>query len=812
MSAFEDCIRSAVASGKIKQKKGDEALEAYEQAIAAGVAEGLSEQAARDAAGLKAVETMGARTQARKWEKINELRKQHALYQRMMASTDKVETLRDITDEVDIAIDRVRNLMHSQLNDFIERSRPRAAGLITPVRHLDDIVYASYGKVKQPEARELAESISHVMDFGRKLANREGASIPDNKNVRIPQMHSTLKVRRIKPTIGESKITWVDDHLEALDWEIMRYHGEKIPVNERRAVLERVFDTIASWGDDKIQPGIPNERLTERLAAQRFLYYKDADAWLRMNKKYGEGNLFEQTIGMVETMARNIALMEKFGPNPAASVNFMFKAAQKKAAEQSLAPGLSGKAKSPKAKVDKAIADFIQAYNMQSRNLVNADESKLVNIAGNMRTFVAATRLTGAYLANLGDFAIMKHTALMNNLPLTGHIRTYMKLFVPNKAGRTAAIRAGLGAESATSLAMALQRVVGPLEGGAFVKRMADVVFRSSLLTPHNQAAKWASGMETMGMFADLRKTKFEDLPMVDEFIARGITKEDWDLFRSQAVHDEAGFHLLRPIDLFNKEGRVNRRVAEKFMDYTLDMMRYMVPSADSRVLATLGHTVDPRTWRGQLWKSASMFMAFPTTIMMVHGRNGLRQATGWGRLKYLSTFFLMLTVGGAFVTQMKELAKGRDPLDMTTGQFWLRAALNGGSFGMAGDAILGPGSLTDLASGANVRFAQEVKDIIKAGEKRIQQMIEGERLDPDLERKLVQFFGRNGPWIWQMRMLMERNVLDELLKEADPQAYRRLRQMEKRRERELGQESWWGVGEDSPRRGPDFGAALGSR
>jgi hypothetical protein len=653
----------------------------------------------------------------------------------------------------------------------------------------------------------MADSLENLKEFFRKLANREGASIPENKNARMLQSHSTIKVRRIEKTIDASKRRWIDDHLRTLDWNVMEYHGEKIPVHKREEVLGKVFDTIASFGDANIQPGILNQRLTERLAAQRFLYYKDADSWIEMNKLYGEGNLFEQTVGMIEGMSRTIALMEKFGPNPSASVNFMLKAAKNKAASQSLTPGLNTRKKTPSAKVDKAVSDFIEQYKFLSRNLPNSDESRLATYGGNTRTFVSGTLLTGAYLANLGDFSIMKHTALMNNLPITGHTRTYLKLFVPSKANRQMAIRAGLAMESATQMAGALQRVVGPLEGGAWTKRAADVVFRSSLLTPHNQAAKWTAGIEMMGLFADLRNARFADLPMAEQLSARGISEADWDMFRALPVHDEAGFHLLRPIDLFAKGGK-DARVAERFMDYIFDIQRFMVPSAGARELSTLGHTADPRTWRGQLWKSASMFMAFSATIMMRHIGKGLREASLGGKVKYLSSLILMLTAGGAFVTQAKELAKGRDPLDMTTGTFWLRAALNGGSFGIAGDAILGQGSLTDLAAGGNVKFLQDMKELGKAGEKFIEQSLSGEKIDPDLRRKLVQTFGRYGPWIWQMRLLMERTVFDEMLRQADPQAYKRLRQLEQRREKELGQKPWWGVGQDP--RAPDFGAAIG--
>jgi len=815
MSAFENCIRSAQASGKIKQKKADEALGAFADAVAEGLASGLSEGAARVAAGMKAMETMGARTKARKWEKLNELRKQHELYQRMMASTDEVQLLIDFGDEVDLAAERNLGWGQTEFSDFIERSRPKMAGIIHPVKHLDDIVRASYGAKTQLEAKEMADSIENLKEFYRKMANNAGASIPENKNARLLQSHSTIKVRRIEKTIDESKKRWINDHLRTLDWNVMEYHGEKIPVHKREEVLGKVFDTIASFGDANIQPGIPNQRLTERLAAQRFLYYKDADSWIEMNKLYGEGNLFEQTIGMMEGMSRTIALMEKFGPNPAASVNFVLKAAKSKAAEQSLAPGLSTKKKTPSAKVDKAISDFIERYKFQSRNLANSDESTLAVWGGNIRTVVTTSILSSSFIANLGDFSQMKHVALMNKLPYHKHTRTAIEMFIPNKANRQMALRAGLGMESAINMASSLQRLVGPLEGSAWAKRMSDTMFRVQLLTPLTQAMKWSSGVNTMGVFADMKGARFADLPMVDEWRARGITEEDWELFRAQPIMDENGYRLLAPIDLYNKGGVRNQRVAQKFMDYVLDIQKQSVISADSRALTTLGHTADPRTWRGQLWKSSSMFMSFSSTILLNHIRRAVREATWGGKLRHTASLAIHLTIAGAFITQMKELAKGRDPLDMdptskTGRSFWFKAMLNGGSFGLLGDAILGPGSLTDMAAGANVRFLQDVKTLAQAGSQRIADLISGEKLDPALERNVVKMFGKYTPWVWQVRLIVDRMMLDEALRLADQQAYKRLKQLERRREKELGQKAWWGVGESSPSRMPDFGAAFG--
>lgn len=815
--SFIDCIRSAIESGRVKSNKGEEAIAAFEEQYQAGLAEGLSEQAARDAASMRAVESMGAKTQARKWEKINEVRAQHKLYTMLQETKDVPEFYVTIGDMAEIAQTRIRDLTWARMDEFVEQSRPRAAGTIIPTKHLPDVVRAAYGRpTKNPTDMEMANSIKDMIDFTRKLANRQGASIPENKRTFLPQAHSTVKVRRIKETIEESKAEWIKDQLEWLDWDNMEYHGERIAPQNREEVLSRVYDTIASGGDVNIRPGIPSERLTERMARQRFLHYKDADSWLANNEKYGEGDLFQQVVGYVESMSREIGLMEVFGPNPGTSLNFMHRTAMQHAAALDLAPGTRGRSKTQGAKVDAAISRFNERYKLLSRNLPNSDESLLANIGGTARTAVGASLLSGAYIMNLSDLSIMKHTAMLNNLPGVGSVRTYLKFFKSTGASREMAIRAGMGADGFINVAQAQQRAFGPLMGGVWAKRYSDIIMRAQLLNAHNTAAKWAWNYDMQGMFANLSNTRYDDLPMVDQFRARGITEEDWNLFRSQTPYDPEGMNLLRPIDLFNKpEGtpRQNMRVGEKFMDYILDTRRFAVPEGDTRTHAILGHTSDPRTWKGQFVRSASMFVTFPTTMLIRHGSRGIRQVGPGIKTAYLASLMLMLTTAGAFVTQVRELIQGRDPLPMVgegSGRFWLRSVLNGGSMGILGDAILGSGDLRHQVAGALVEFANDFKNLSKAGITAVEQALRGERVDSGLSKQTLDFLGRYGPWIWYMRLIVNRAIFDQLQKEADPAAWRRRQQAERRRAIDANQQSWWKSGELRPSRAPDWGAVFG--
>lgn len=805
MTSFLDCIKTSVESGRINKKKGDEIEVAYNNAIADGIAEGLTDQAARDAASGKALENVLQLTADKRWQKINEIRKADAIYRNFNTAKNLPRAMDDFMDGVEIAYDRIRGQAMALMDGNLEKYRPTYAGLVHSVRDMDDIVRAAYGGNASKEAKELYNEIAAVQSFLRERANMEGASIPENKNRRLPQTHDRLKVRQVP------KDQWINEHLDALDWTVMRYHDRPIAPANRREILEKTYESIVTDGASRMTPGHTQvDHLATRLAKERFLYYKDADSYISMQKKYGSGNVFQQTIGMIDSYARDISMLEKFGPNPVAMKSFMHNVIQMNAAKQDLAIGATGK-KSVQKKAEEAFDTLTKRYDIHTLNVLNGEENAMAQTFATVRTTVMATTLSGAYLANLSDITFAKHAALTMKLPMMGHTRAYIKNFIPNKQNRSLAIRSGLIAESAVSMASSYQRYFGPLDGANWAKRYSDVINRVGLLTPHTQAAKHAWGMEMLGLFHDTRGTKFDDLAHVKLFRDNGITEADWDLFRSTPVFNENGGELLRPVDLYwRKDGNslANKRTADKFLDLIQTTSRIAVPSTTGRVRAMLGGDTSPATLMGQVARTFGSLKSFPATLMMLHGREMMREATIGGKLKYAATFFAFLTMGGAFVTQLKELGNGRDPLDMATPQFWGRAVMNGGSLGMLGDMVFNNvnangGGLAENMAGPLVEFADDTRNLTIGN---LEKLLTGK--ETSATKEAVRYLASYGPRVWQVRLLLDRLINDMLLKNGDPAAYTQLQRNTRKRLHENNQDMWWAPGK-SPRL-PNLKAAVG--
>lgn len=303
--SWRDCIGSAVESGRISASKAAEAYaafdKAYDEAIALGEPEGTAVLKAAD----RAVEEITDLKKAKRWSRINEMQRQHELYQRLMKASDPKRELDNIMIDTELSYETIRGIAMANLDQILMKYKPKKGGLHVPTDGLDDIVQAAYKSGGTPQGREMFEAIFEAQEILRKEANMYGAAIPENPNRRLAQTHNQRKVSAV------SKETWVDEHMRALDWEIMRFEGKNIPVDKREEVLGRVYDGIVNDGAGRGSPAqnaAPS--LATRLARDRFLYYKDADSYIAMQKKYGHGNLYEQTIGLIDHMSMEISLLK----------------------------------------------------------------------------------------------------------------------------------------------------------------------------------------------------------------------------------------------------------------------------------------------------------------------------------------------------------------------------------------------------------------------------------------------------------------------------------------------------------------------
>ena len=164
----------------------------------------------------------------------------------------------------------------------------------------------------------------------RQRFNAAGGSIAKRIDWGLPTFHDTLKVRKV-------------DYREWSDYIRARLNPQKM-IDEQTGqpftdaglelALRDVYETIRTDGMVKLKPGGMGrgKSVSSRHTDHRFLVFNTADDWLSYQKRFGNVDSFDTMMGHISTMSRDIAMMEIFGPNPQATVNFMKQTIAKRAA------------------------------------------------------------------------------------------------------------------------------------------------------------------------------------------------------------------------------------------------------------------------------------------------------------------------------------------------------------------------------------------------------------------------------------------------------------------------------------------------
>lgn len=184
---------------------------------------------------------------------------------------------------------------------------------------LDNVVRELFGEVTGDEtAATIAKAWVKVSTDLKDRFNAAGGAIGTMEKWGLPQSHD----REALLTVG--KQAWVDYHLKdgVLDRERMVHPLSRKPYSDvdLRDALGVSWERITTdgWSDRELELGGQARRpaLYRQHMDHRFLHYKNADAWLAYQRAYGAPDPFGTMMGHIHHMARDIAHMETFGPNP----------------------------------------------------------------------------------------------------------------------------------------------------------------------------------------------------------------------------------------------------------------------------------------------------------------------------------------------------------------------------------------------------------------------------------------------------------------------------------------------------------------
>ncbi len=490
----------------------------------------------------------------------------------------------------------LHSLWMSRVADVFTKTQERF-GMSVNKTMTDDIIRVMFGgKSNNPEIMAMAKEVSETLEEMRLAFNRHGGNIKKLDNYGFMTSHDQKKVALTDQS------EWVNDVIQGLDRnQYIKEDGSLMNEAELRAVLDDVYQTVATNGankdlkalnqqrkSDAITPVGGKGKMANRHQESRALHFKDGDAWLNYQEKYGtynESGFHEILKNHTQRMATEIAMMQNFGSNP----RLAFETILNEALIRAKADPKNGQKHGA---LDKQAHRATSMYNTLDAH-TRAIDSTLGNIMGGLRALMVSSKLGSTTITTFGDHATMKRTGNMLGLSYTKSIAPeYMKQLTQGKY-RDEALRFGLGISEMTG---SMSRfgdadvVSSATASGRFNARMqslASATMKISGLNAVTAGAKRAFNLVHMNKLAEMtRKNNWNDLGEADLKILKGndINEKDWELWQKlEPSKREDGTPVLTQNDFFTAPDSVIARFASPELKSMMDDIDAQIKILDDR-------------------------------------------------------------------------------------------------------------------------------------------------------------------------------------------------------------------------------------
>ena len=676
-------------------------------------------------------------------------------------------------------------------------------------------------KTGNANAKELADAWRQTTEHLRKRANYFGMKILSRKDWGLPQIHDTLLVRSVP------KSEWIDYILPKLDLDKMVNERTSLPFNDKtiREALSEVYDNISTEGMATFKPGVNSygKALHNRRLDHRFLAFKNADAWMEYQARFGNPDVYKTMMDHINGMSRDIAQLKILGPNPDATHTWAVGMIKKQAAIDAAAEA-QGKFKRKKLKgfkkrteqdrTNAILENVTNLFAHHKGSLHRPVDGFFGNSFAATRQILTSAQLGGAAVMTITDFHWTRMAAKFNGLPASKANAKAVKFLAEgmkkDKAMARTAIRLGLGAEMWSSVAGVQARYLNEVDAPFWSKRVSDFVLRGSGLSHATQGNKWAFGWIAMGELAEQSNKTFNKLDpkLQKQFKRYGIGEKDWEIIRKTKLYDAGvdepsmvgkGATFLRPDDIHARadlDSATREYLTTRLMTWLKNETNFAVPTSSAKGRITLAGSSQPGTFKGEIVNSMLMYKNFPITLGMTHLARGFQQVGLKGKAKYLVPMIIGGTVMGALAYEIKQIAAGKKPtpLNKMGVRYWINAMVYGGGLGIFGDFLFQDsnrygGSFSKTLAGPVVSF---LGDLINLTFGNVAQLVSGEKTNAGKE--LAAFIQRYTPGtnIWYTRLVVERILFDTLEKLLNPNYQSDTRRNVNSLKRRTGQEYWW--------------------
>lgn len=696
--------------------------------------------------------------------------------------------------------------------DTLEATSPSFFGLIEDQAGIRDLVRELHGETTgNADAKAGAKAFHEVTEALRQRFNAAGGDIGQLEDWGLPHHHSQLRVAKA----GADQ--WIADVLPKLNRaRYLREDGARMTDAEVATFLREAWTTIATGGVNKLEPGQFNGSgaRANRGNQARQIHFANADAYLDYQRAYGEHTPYEVMLSHIGSVAKDVAMVEGFGPNPDHTFRLLRDQALK-------AETLKAPTKAEALKVEAARLDTL--YGLAAGKSTGVANPMVARFFDGLRNLLVASRLGSAAIASIADEGTMRVAAHVNNLPEMQLIRNELAAFNPaNRMERRMALRAGL---AMNTLAHSLNRFGNEGLGAGWSSKIAEVTLRASGLNAMTDARRRAWGVTQMSALGAVVRdhATLDALDHYDQrvLLSKGITPAEFEVWRRAQLEDWGGGNdtMLTPDAIYRipdealadlGDARALREQATtRLLGLVLEETDIAVVEPGVRERAAMMQNVQRGTLKGELLRSFFLFKSFPIAMVTRHWSRALAEPTAAGKAGYLSALLASTTVLGMVALQASQLTQGKDPRDMTQWKTWVQAVLKGGALSLYGDFLFNDatehgGSVLATTAGPVAGLAE---DAIALTIGNAHERAAGK--DTHIGAEAVKFARSNLPGanLWYARAALDHLLFHQLQEYLSP-GY--LRKMRRRAERDYGQRYWWEPGAETPNRAPDLGAAVG--
>lgn len=678
----------------------------------------------------------------------------------------------------------------------------------------------SPGSSGDPAAQKLVEAWEKWANRARARKNELGADIGYLKDWHMPQSWDPAATRKFGLTRGEkaqllnpllfaaertallnkARSNFIDEALPRVDRN--RYlDKDGLPLSDEalRDVLGNVFETITSRGlSEKPTEALLRRRgLAAGLGEHRELHFKSAADWYQFNKLAGDSDILGIMQRAIIGNARDTALLEVFGPNPEQSFKTVLAWAKhwdgsdKGAFRAELYFGeIAGASKVPVSERGEVFANAMQG----------------------VRHWMVATKLGSLLLSQVNDLATYAAIARSDGLGVGRAIEFAVKSLSP-ASGDDRRLAHQLGIATQSIINDVGMRYGEAVKGVDFASRMASATIKLS------GAEWWTNSMKrgfqqlvAFNLHTAVRKGREAMGEQFGAMLRRyGIGDAEWEIIgRAQPV-EISGEPMITPVAIkMLGDDPATRETALKIAAMMTEEADIAIVSPGAREMGLIKDSTRPGTLAGEFMRSTALFKTFSIALSTkVLPRVFAVEGTAGFRAGLAAQFALGMIVAGGISYQLKQLAFGRNPRDVTTPEFWLAAAAQSGGMGIFGDYLFADynrfgGDVTSTVFGPMGGLANDLAKLTVGNAR--QALMDKET---HFAAETMQFIKNNTPFVnlWYTRAAFDHLLFFTLQEAANPGYLRRMR---RRVERENNQTFWWEPQDRLPEEAPDMGYMFG--